>query len=106
MFNDRLRSARIFRGYTLQKTADALGLSLRAIQKYEGGEREPNLSLLVEMADFLMSLRIFFSVEMFTCVLSEYPLMYPQKVLQGVPNLKRALKICIFNFLIMSQSDS
>ena len=29
-----------------------LGLSLRAIQKYEGGEREPNLSLLVEMADF------------------------------------------------------
>ena len=52
MFNDRLRSARIFRGYTLQKTADALGLSLRAIQKYEGGEREPNLSLLVEMADF------------------------------------------------------
>lgn len=55
---------------------------------------------------FSMSLRIFFSVEMITCVLSEYPLMYPQKVLQGVPNLKRAPKICILNFLIVSQSDS
>lgn len=53
MFNDRLRSARIFRGFTLQKTADMLDLSLRAIQKYEAGEREPNLSLLAEMASVL-----------------------------------------------------
>lgn len=53
MFNDRLRSARIFRGFTLQKTADMLDLSLRAIQKYEAGEREPNLSLLAEMANVL-----------------------------------------------------
>ncbi len=52
MFNDRLRSARIFRGYTLQKTADALDLALRTYQKYEGGDREPNLSLLAKMADF------------------------------------------------------
>lgn len=53
MFNDRLRSARIFRGYTLQKTADAIGITLRALQKYESGEIEPNLKLLSEMADFL-----------------------------------------------------
>lgn len=52
MFNDRIRSARIYRGYTLQKTADALDLTLRAVQKYEGGEREPNLTLLAKMADF------------------------------------------------------
>lgn len=51
MFKNRLRSARIFRGYTLQKTADALGLALRTYQKYEGGDREPNLSLLAEIAD-------------------------------------------------------
>ncbi|GAA0254192.1 hypothetical protein GCM10008922_12960 [Faecalicatena contorta] len=51
MFKNRLRSARIFRGYTLQKTADALGLALRTYQKYEGGDREPNLSLLTEIAD-------------------------------------------------------
>ncbi len=53
MFKDRLRSARIARGHTLQKAADALGLSLRTWQKYEGGDREPNLSLLADMADFL-----------------------------------------------------
>ena len=51
MFKNRLRSVRIFRGYTLQKTADALGLALRTYQKYEGGDREPNLSLLTEIAD-------------------------------------------------------
>ena len=53
MFNDRLRSARIFRGYTLQKMADALGVPLRALQKYESGEIEPSLKLLTEMASFL-----------------------------------------------------
>ena len=51
MFNDRLRSARIFRGYTLQKAADSLDISLRTIQNYEAGEREPPFCLLVRMAD-------------------------------------------------------
>lgn len=53
MFNNRLRSARMFRGYTLQKTADAVGIPLRALQKYESGEIEPSFKLLVDMADFL-----------------------------------------------------
>ena len=53
MFKDRLRSARIFREYTLQKTADSVGLSLRTYQKYESGDREPSLSVLVSIADFL-----------------------------------------------------
>lgn len=53
MFKDRIRSARIARGLTLQNTADMLGISLRSIQKYESGEREPELSLLVSMADIL-----------------------------------------------------
>lgn len=30
--------------------------------------------------------------------------MYPQKVLQGVPNLKRAVKLRIFNLLVMPQA--
>ena len=51
MFKNRLRSARIARGYTLQKAADALDISLRTIQKYESGEREPNFDLLIAMAD-------------------------------------------------------
>lgn len=51
MFKDRLRSARIFRGFTLQKTADLLDLPLRTYQNYEAGDREPYFSLLVAIAD-------------------------------------------------------
>lgn len=51
MFNDRLRSARIFRGYTLQKTADALNIPLRSYQKYESADSEPDFSTLVKLAD-------------------------------------------------------
>ena len=53
MFKDRLRSARIARGYTLQKLCDLLNISLRSLQKYESGDREPPLVLLVAMADLL-----------------------------------------------------
>ena len=53
MFKDRLRSARIFRRKTLQETADALSVTLITIQKYESGQREPNLTMLTELADFL-----------------------------------------------------
>lgn len=52
MFHDRLRATRISRGYTLQKTADSLDISLRTYQNYEAGIREPNLALLSLMADF------------------------------------------------------
>lgn len=53
MFNDRLRATRISRGYTLQKTADELGIPLRTLQNYEAGVREPNLLLLISIADLL-----------------------------------------------------
>ncbi len=53
MFHDRLRATRISRGYTLQQTADALEVPLRTYQNYEAGIREPHLSLLVIIADFL-----------------------------------------------------
>lgn len=52
MFNDRLRATRIFRGITQQKTADAMGVSLRHYQKYESGEVEPDYMGLVEISDF------------------------------------------------------
>ena len=51
MFNNRLRSARIYRGYTLQQSADALDIALRTYQKYESGDREPNLGMLVQMSE-------------------------------------------------------
>ena len=53
MFNDRLRATRIFRGVTQQKTADAMGVSLRHYQKYESGEIQPDFMGLVDLSNFL-----------------------------------------------------
>lgn len=53
MFNDRLRATRIFRGITQQKTADAIGTTLRHYQKYESGEVEPDFMTLIKLSDFL-----------------------------------------------------
>jgi Predicted transcriptional regulators len=53
MFKDRLRSARIARGFTLQKMADAVNIELRSYQKYESGESEPPFLMLVALANFL-----------------------------------------------------
>ena len=97
MFHDRLRSARIYRGYTLQKTADSIGIPLRALQKYESGEIEPNLKMLTQFADLFDVPADFFLGR------DDYPLMYPKKVLQGVPNLKRAANLHIFNLLIVAK---
>lgn len=52
MFKDRLRATRIARGYTLQKTADAVGIALRSYQKYESGDSEPAFASLVALANF------------------------------------------------------
>lgn len=51
MFNDRLRSARIYRGYTLQQAADAVDIPLRSYQKYESADSEPDFSMLIKLAD-------------------------------------------------------
>ena len=53
MFKDRLRSARIAKGKTLQSVADDLEVTLITIQKYESSAREPNLQMLVRLADIL-----------------------------------------------------
>lgn len=53
MFKDRLRSARIAKGKTLQSVADDLEVTLITIQKYESGAREPNLQMLTKLADIL-----------------------------------------------------
>ena len=52
MFNDRLRSTRISRGKTQQKTADAISIPLRHYQKFESGEIEPDLNRLAKLATF------------------------------------------------------
>lgn len=53
MFGKNLREARMKRGYTQQKLADAVGLALRSYQCYEQGTREPSLDMLVALADTL-----------------------------------------------------
>ena len=51
MFHDRLRSARIYRGLTLQQTADSVGIPLRSYQKYESADSEPDFAMLIKLAD-------------------------------------------------------
>ena len=53
MFNERLRLTRKLRKLKLQQMADGLGISLRAYQHYEQGERSPSLDCLVKIADIL-----------------------------------------------------
>lgn len=51
MLKDRIRSTRLTRGYTMQETADALHVTLRNYQNYEGGQASPTLDGLVAFAD-------------------------------------------------------
>lgn len=51
MFGKRLRQIRMERGLTQQKTADALEMTLRSYQRYEGGHCEPPLNTLIAIAD-------------------------------------------------------
>lgn len=53
VFKDRLRAARIARGFTLQKMADLLQTGLRNYQKYESGDACPTFEGLVIIADTL-----------------------------------------------------
>lgn len=53
MFKDRLRTARISRGFTAQSLADQLNIGLRNYQKYESGDARPTFEGLVILADIL-----------------------------------------------------
>ena len=52
-FSQRLHTIRNQKGRTQQEMADLLGISHRAYQYYESGNREPNLTYLVQIADIL-----------------------------------------------------
>lgn len=53
MFNKRLRIMRMFRDLTQQQLADAVNVSLRSYQRYEGGSIEPPYHTLIAIADCL-----------------------------------------------------
>ena len=52
IFSQRLQELKIKRNVMQKDVAEAIGVPLRTYQRYEYGEREPQLSTLVRMADF------------------------------------------------------
>lgn len=51
-FSEHLRTLRNERRLMQRDVAEAIGAAVRAYQRYEYGEREPQLSTLVALADF------------------------------------------------------
>lgn len=51
-FNEYLKQHRETNGYTQKQMAELIGIALRSYQRYESGEREPNIDTLVQIADF------------------------------------------------------
>lgn len=51
-FSERLQELKDTRGIMQKDVAAAISVPLRTYQRYEYGEREPQLSTLVKIADF------------------------------------------------------
>ncbi len=47
-----LKSIRIKKEYTQQYVADCIGCSVTVYSRYERGEREPSIEMLIKLADF------------------------------------------------------
>ena len=52
-FKTRLKEIRNERGITLKNISEYLGISVRAYQYYESGDRYPDFKGLVALADYL-----------------------------------------------------
>ena len=52
VFSERLAKLRDSRNLSQKEVAKEFGVVVRAYQRYEYGEREPQLSVLIRMADF------------------------------------------------------
>ena len=50
-FNECLKSKRELCGYTQKQVAEFLNIAPRSYQRYELGEREPNIETLIQLAD-------------------------------------------------------
>ncbi len=48
----RIKELREQRGFTQKQVADVLGCSPVTFLRYESGEREPNISRLIQLSDF------------------------------------------------------
>ena len=63
VFSQRLRSARIMRGFSMDELCETMGASVskQAISKYEKGKMLPNSTVLIQLANVLcVSIDYFF----------------------------------------------
>lgn len=51
-FNECLKLQRELYGCTQKQMAELIGITARSYQRYESGEREPNIATLIQIADF------------------------------------------------------
>lgn len=51
-FSERLRELRKYRKINQTVLANAVGLNIKQIQRYEAGSNEPTLSVLTALADY------------------------------------------------------
>lgn len=51
-FNECLKLQRELYGCTQKQMAELIGITPRSYQRYEAGEREPNIATLIQIADF------------------------------------------------------
>ena len=52
MIGDTLKALRKEKGLTIAESAERFGVAPRTYSSYEAGEREPNISLINQFADF------------------------------------------------------
>jgi len=52
ILNQRLKSLRVQNNVTQQKVADALGVTVGNVQKFEYGTAKPKLENVIKLADF------------------------------------------------------
>jgi Zn-dependent peptidase ImmA (M78 family)/transcriptional regulator with XRE-family HTH domain len=62
-YGDRLRLARLLKGYTLQEVGEAVHASRQYINQLEGGAKTPSLDVLNAIAEFLKVTSDFFSIQ-------------------------------------------
>ncbi len=51
-FSQKLKQLRLLLGCTQSQMADLLGITVRGYRNYELGSREPELSILINLADY------------------------------------------------------
>ena len=52
MYGERLKQLRKEQGVQQRELAQILGISIRGYQFYESGDNEPNIKVLIALADF------------------------------------------------------